>query len=340
MLSNKKKLQYITIFILLLLLTFYLLLKDYSLDRLAEIIKNINYSYFILGLGLAFIYIICESFAFRIIFANLKEKRPLLSLIRYSFIGFYFSAITPSATGGQPMQMYYMKKDKIALSKSSLAMMLCVMSYQISLILLFIVSLSFNSQLVFNQSKNLHILFIIACIFNFTFLAFILAAIFSKKFLMKIINFIFNRILVKIKFIKNQNDKKIAVINIIEDYRNSSKLFKKNPFVLAKIISIYIFQLIVRFSITYVAALAINIDANNILLFIGLQSIVLFCVSSLPIPGGVGISETLYISLFAMLIPKDMINTAALTSQLLTYYIPVIAGALIVLYSQIKYGQK
>jgi hypothetical protein len=34
-------------------------------------------------------------------------------VMRYSFIGFFFSGITPSASGGQPAQIYYMNKDNM-----------------------------------------------------------------------------------------------------------------------------------------------------------------------------------------------------------------------------------
>ena len=41
-----------------------------------------------------------------------KEKVcSLWRCIQYSFIGFFYSGITPSATGGQPVQLYYMNKD-------------------------------------------------------------------------------------------------------------------------------------------------------------------------------------------------------------------------------------
>lgn len=40
-----------------------------------------------------------------------KRRKFFDSLYQYSFIGFFYSGITPSATGGQPVQLYYMSKD-------------------------------------------------------------------------------------------------------------------------------------------------------------------------------------------------------------------------------------
>lgn len=340
MLNKKQTLQYIAIFLLLISVTFYFLLKDYSPSQLYDILSSLKYNYLLFGTLLAFIYIICESVSFKIIFKRLGQRTKFLSLIRYSFIGFYFSAITPSASGGQPMQMYFMKKDKIGISKSSLAVLLCVMGYQIALIILFIVAFLLNHNLVLGQKNEIKILFLIALISNFILLGFILGAVFSKKFFPRIINFIFNKIIAKIKFIKKKKEKRAKLDEIIVDYNECSKLFKKRPRLLVTIIGIYLFQLITRFTITYVVALAMNLNTESIIKFITIQALILFCVSALPIPGGVGITEFLYIAFFSLIIPLELINKAALVNQVVVYYIPVLLGAFIVMYSQWKYRKK
>ncbi|MFR2128888.1 MAG: hypothetical protein ACLS4M_06675 [Eubacterium ventriosum] len=40
-------------------------------------------------------------------------KRPFRKCLVYSSSDIYFSAITPSATGGQPASAYFMMKDKV-----------------------------------------------------------------------------------------------------------------------------------------------------------------------------------------------------------------------------------
>lgn len=55
---------------------------------------------------------------------------------QYAFIGFYFSSITPSSSGGQPVQMYYMKKDHISLANSSVMILFIVFVYQMAMLLL------------------------------------------------------------------------------------------------------------------------------------------------------------------------------------------------------------
>ena len=59
--------------------------------------------------------------------------KPLQAL-KYSMIGFYFSSITPSSSGGQPAQVYFMKKDNIEVGHSSLSLLVMVMFYQIAML--------------------------------------------------------------------------------------------------------------------------------------------------------------------------------------------------------------
>ena len=49
-------------------------------------------------------------------------------------VGFFFSCITPSASGGQPMQLYYMKKEKISLPVSTVILMIVTITYKAVLV--------------------------------------------------------------------------------------------------------------------------------------------------------------------------------------------------------------
>ena len=66
---------------------------------------------------------------------GIGEQPALLRCVSYSFIGFFFSGITPSATGGQPMQLYYMRRDGNALSASSVVLMTVAVIYKFVLVL-------------------------------------------------------------------------------------------------------------------------------------------------------------------------------------------------------------
>ena len=55
---------------------------------------------------------------------------------KYSFVGFFFCAITPSATGGQPAQVVWMARDGIDAGLSSLVLCIVTMVYKIALLVI------------------------------------------------------------------------------------------------------------------------------------------------------------------------------------------------------------
>ena len=64
---------------------------------------------------------------------NPVEETVLFSV---SSVGFFFSCITPSASGGQPMQIYYMKKEKIPIPVSTVVLMIVTITYKLVLVVI------------------------------------------------------------------------------------------------------------------------------------------------------------------------------------------------------------
>ena len=60
----------------------------------------------------------------------------LMSVGELSLIHIFFSAITPSASGGQPMQIYYMRKNKIPIPVSTLVLMIVTITYKSVLVVI------------------------------------------------------------------------------------------------------------------------------------------------------------------------------------------------------------
>ena len=91
--------------------------KD-SLELIRENIKNVNANYIFICILLLITYFVLQGIYMKSILKALNYDISVKKGIFYSLIEFYFSGITPSSTGGQPVQLYYMTKDKIPIRKS------------------------------------------------------------------------------------------------------------------------------------------------------------------------------------------------------------------------------
>ena len=122
--NKRKSLLGIGMILALMALTGYLLLKDLSLNKLGGILIQVRPGWLLLGLGLMVTFVGCEAMCSRLILGRLGHKPGYRRCLGYSFVGFYVSSITPSSTGGQPAQVYYMSRDNIPAAHGTLNMML------------------------------------------------------------------------------------------------------------------------------------------------------------------------------------------------------------------------
>ena len=111
--------------------TCYILLKDHSMGNLWAVLKNADLRFVLLGLLLMVLFVGCEAAVIRLLAGTWGGSVPWKRAMQYSFAGFYFSSITPSSTGGQPMQLYYMVRDGMSAARSSFALLTITAMYQL-----------------------------------------------------------------------------------------------------------------------------------------------------------------------------------------------------------------
>lgn len=100
--GHKNQLSYL-FFILLAILSFYAVFHDNDIGMIAASIKKMKLSYLMLAAVTALVFTMMEGVMIWYLLRVLQGKAEFLQCIRYSFVGFLYSGITPSATGGQPM---------------------------------------------------------------------------------------------------------------------------------------------------------------------------------------------------------------------------------------------
>lgn len=125
----------IAFLLLVLLLTFYGLFHSSDLSALQSLLQQADVRWWILGFALVVAFILGESMVLHDILRSLHTPHRLQHCFLYSFIGFFFSCITPSAGGGQPAQVYFMRKDGIDAAVSVPVMILVTITYKLVLVL-------------------------------------------------------------------------------------------------------------------------------------------------------------------------------------------------------------
>lgn len=132
--NRKKSLVGIGLTAALMALTGWLLFRDQPSPGCSTPWGQLRPGWLLLGLALMLAFVGCEATCSHLILGRLGHRAPLRRCLGYSFVGFYVSSITPSATGGQPAQVYYMSRDGVPAAHGALNMMLIAACYQVVVI--------------------------------------------------------------------------------------------------------------------------------------------------------------------------------------------------------------
>lgn len=320
----KKIIKNLILFILLIVLTFSLILKDQDLPQMANIIRNVKKPYLLIGALAMCIYVICEATNIGRILKELGEKSTLLKNIKYTLIGFFFSSITPAASGGQPLEIYYMHRENIKVANSTLALLMQLCCMQIVTITMGIVS----AVIHFDVIKDGLVFFVILGIgLNSSALILLLIAIFSKKLSKGLIN-----IAVKIlKFLKipKLEEKQEKLEKELQSYQESAVYIKKHKMLMLKTLLTTAVQILVYYSVPYWVYRAFGFNTLTIWQLITLQALLYATVSGIPSPGAVGVSEGGFLGIFKNVFPTTIISSAMLLNRGINFYLLVLVSGII-----------
>lgn len=329
--KTKKLIRNLILFFALIILTFSIILKDQDISQIFNILQKVKKEYILIAILCMCIYIICDAINIGRTLSVLKEKSTFLRNIKYSLIGFFFSSITPAASGGQPMQIYYMHKEKISVASSTLALLINLTCVQIVTISVALFSLIFNYSYL---NKFLIGFFIIGITLNSSALALLLISILSKRMTRGLINIVIK--ILKFFKLKNIENKQMKLENELKKYQDSAEYIKKNKLVILKNLFTTYIQFIVYYSISYWVYCSFGLSRRNAFEIITMQSVLYATVSGIPSPGAVGVSEGAYLAIFESAFPKTMLDGAMLLTRGVNFYLFVGISALAVIINIIK----
>lgn len=333
--SKKKYLFSIIFFVILLILTFYMLFSNNDMNDVIQNIKNISLKYILLGVVLILVYLTTESLYIKHILKSIKCKISLLQGFIYSCIEFYFSAITPSSTGGQPAQAYYMAKDGVPFTKSSVTLLLNTITFKLVLLLLGFFAIIFYPNLIFNNSTLFTVIFIFGIVVNLIVIVICLMLMYSKKWIKSLAVFCIN-LGHKLKFIKDKDAKLLSFNTHLEEYQEGAKYIKEHISVTIYVCFITLIQRMAMFSISYIVYKAFGLSGYSYIELMVMQLSVAIAIDSLPLPGGMGASEAMSLLLYNKYFGENIAMSAMLVTRGLSYYLCLIISGIVVLANHIR----
>ena len=318
-----------TILIVILVLTFSTIYDKESWKVIGENIRSLNYVYILLAFGCSILYFVCQGIYMKGILGALNHKISLVRGTFYAIIEFFFSGITPSSTGGQPIQLYYMTKDGIPIRKSYITLMLNTIYFKIIIIAFGIYALLFNGSIILESNLVYKIFFGIGFVFDLILTVACILLIFKtdlvKRIFIKLVEF-----LKKFKLFR----KKISKYNIeevMERYKEEVVFIKTHVFTVFLTFIVTLIQRLCLFSIIYVVYRSLGFSDYSFFDLLAIQVCVQIAMEAAPLPGGAGLSESFMHNLFVIIFASKLADVGMLLTRAFNFYIPLIVTGLIIL---------
>lgn len=324
---KNKILNYLLLLVVTILVLF-LSLKD-NYREIFSILKTLNKWWLLVSLLLMVSYWFFKAIALNKIVKKFKEDFKFKKAYKLILEINFFNAITPFSSGGQPFEIYSLRKQKIKMADCTTIVIQQFVVYQIALVLLGIIAIISNHIFhIFPDNGLLKNLVTIGFILNtlVTIVLFLLA--FTKKTNKFIINKVIN-LLHKLKIVKNKEKQTEKFNKYINELYDGTKLLLKNKLSFLGMIFINFVGLICF----YLVPLTILYSTGDYTSFNGLKSIiasayVMLIGSFVPIPGGTGGLEFGFIKFYGNFIKGSILTAIMITWRFITYYIPMIIGAI------------
>ncbi|MFB0919366.1 MAG: lysylphosphatidylglycerol synthase transmembrane domain-containing protein [Oscillospiraceae bacterium] len=333
--SGAKKYALSAVFLVALMaVTFYVIFKDTSLDEIWGLLRTVRLTYVFAG-----ILAMMGFFIFQGIVIGLSAECQQIMLkpwemMQYSFVSFFYSGITPSAAGGQPMQFYHMCRDKMSTSKATLVLFITNMAYQIVIVVLGLLAFFFKMSYIASVSGTIIVLFFLGLSLNILILLILLGTMFSENLLRKILNKAL-AFFAKIKLIKNKEKAQASVDNYLEEFKEGVELIKKNGKRFTVVILCTAAHFLLYHLVPFFVYKAFGLSGGTLLDLVAISAVLYVALNLFPLPGSMGAAEGGFVIMFGPLFAKAALP-AMLLSRFINFYTMLIFSGIFSAYAQLR----
>ena len=232
----------------------------------------------------------------------------------------FFHAVTPFSSGGQPYEIYSLKKSGLKITDATNVSVQSFITYQIALVLLGVIAVICNYKFnLFLENKMLSKLVTLGFIINLL----VIVVLFLITFTKRISGFI-----LKFHIFKDKEKIKNNLNKYLKDFNDGAKKIFENKFRFIGLVLLQFISLVSLYLIPFVLFMGIDIYINP-LIVIMTSAYVMLIGSFVPIPGGTGGLEYGFIMFFSTFNSSKVVTAVMLLWRFITYYFGMILGAFV-----------
>lgn len=250
---------------------------------------------------------------------------PITKVFSITLIGFFYSNITPGASGGQPMQVSSLHRAGVPVGNGTTAVTIRLIANQATISLMALVLLLMNREFVYRQLEGAIWFVRIGWVVNAVVVPLVLMAVYKRNWLEKLIRGIL-RLLVRIRLVRNEEDQWRRISGILDTYQTAFRTLMRSPReILLQCLCSFISLLALTGSIVFVYY-AMGMRGTPWIHLLTLSVLLFISASYTPLPGASGAQEGGFLYYFRGIFTGGTIGLALLVWRFFTYYLFIFVG--------------
>lgn len=331
--DREKKLLWSILFLLIASLTVWALVsqnKAFSLHSFAAYWRGAKKGWLFCALLAAFGFIAFEGAALA------AACRPFGSRIRptraylYAAADVYFSAITPSATGGQPASAYFMMKDGMAAGAAAAALLANLMMYTLSIVVIGAVIFTTHPGVFLGYGLAGKLLILFGCLAQLVMVVFFGLLLRDEKLLKRIADWGLH-LLCRLHLLRREAQKREKLNAAMDAYRDQLLCLRGQWKMFFFVFLFNFLQRASSISVTLFVYLAGGGTWAEGMRVWATQGFAVLGSNCIPIPGAMGVSDYLMLEGFGNMVPAAEAANLELLSRGLSFYLCITVCGITVL---------
>ena len=315
--------------------------KGFSWDRFMRFLCKADPAWIAAAFLFAFGFIYFEGLGLQCTCRFFSHPCSAGSAILYSATDIYFSAITPSAAGGQPAALLVMMRRGIPAAVAAIALLLNLVMYTVSILIISGVCFAVNPYILLNMPPAPKVFIAFGTVVQITFIVIFLMCIFNDAMVLAVCRWCL-KLLCRLRIIKDYDEKHEKLLGVIRQYKECGILIKNETLLLIKV---FLCNFAQRLSVICVAAcvyMGVGGVFSKAFEAFSVQALAVLGSNAVPVPGAVGVADFILLGGLRHIVP-DPVSVELLSRGISFYSTFLFCGILILavlIRDRIKQGEK
>lgn len=320
--SGKKSWLFTLLFLAIAALTFWAVttqIKGFSFSEFAGHIRRADPVWLVAAVLAMLGFIAFEGIALWRIVRGFGYRSGIGQSLVWSAGDIYFSAITPSASGGQPASAYFMIKDGIPGMVTTVALVVNLVMYTLSILTIALVCLIARPGLFLHFNRFSQILIVVGIGAQVFLAIFFVMLLKKEKTLHRICDAVL-RGLAKLHLLPRPEEKRERLRLYMEDYARYAKMLRGHGRMLVQAFLFNLLQRASQIAVTSFVFLATGGAPAQAFDIWVLQGFVVLGSNCVPIPGAMGVSDYLMLDCYGSIETAVGAGNLELLSRSVSFY--------------------